>query len=96
MQLPKSTNDSLLGLTRDPAASIVTQDATKKNGNAKISTLLTSEQLSEILGVSTKTLNNWRYKGLIPYAKINGLVRYDEEQIQEWIKNKAKEFPNAK
>jgi len=49
--------------------------------------LLTSVQVAELLAVSTKTLANWRYKGKIPYFKLNGLVRYRLEEIHAWLED---------
>ena len=50
------------------------------------SQLLTTEQVSRYLGgVPEKTLANWRYRGVIPYVKVGGLVRYIRSDIDAWI-----------
>jgi predicted site-specific integrase-resolvase len=52
--------------------------------------LLTSSDLVRLLNVSEKTLANWRYRGLIPYIRLNGgLVRYRAAEIAAWIENQA-------
>lgn len=48
--------------------------------------LLTVKELSEITRVKEKTLYDWANKGSIPSIKLNGLLRFDLDEIEEWIK----------
>lgn len=49
--------------------------------------LLTKEDVSEILGVSTGTLAVWRTtkRYNLPYVKSGRLVRYREEDVEAFI-----------
>ena len=44
--------------------------------------LLKEYEVAEILNVSVKSLQNWRWRGLPPaFVRINGAVRYRREDI---------------
>lgn len=48
--------------------------------------LLTEKEAAEILGVSVKTLQAWRYKHLPPvYCKINGAIRYPMDGLKNLV-----------
>ncbi len=47
--------------------------------------LVTVKELSEILSVKEPTLYSWAYNGSIPSYKLNGLLRFDMEEIEKWI-----------
>ena len=53
--------------------------------------ILTTKELSEILKVKPKTLYQWAALGQIPSIKLNGALRFDLTDIQEWVKNCKKE-----
>lgn len=48
--------------------------------------LIDVNELSKLLGVSTSTIKNYRKKGL-PYYKNGRSVRYDYEEVKEWLRN---------
>ena len=54
--------------------------------------LLTVKDLSEIIKVKESTLYSWASKGSIPSHKLNGLLRFDLEEIENWVK-KSKVVP---
>ena len=59
--------------------------------------LLSSKQAAEFLGISSGTLENWRInKYGPPYMKYGNLVKYDEEDIVQWLKTVAKGQPPPK
>ena len=63
--------------------------------------LLTVKELSVLISVKESTLYSWAGKGLIPAHKLNGLLRFDWQEIEVWIKNSGKEpeavrIPKAK
>jgi excisionase family DNA binding protein len=53
---------------------------------AVLPNLLTPEKVAEITGLSVDTLAQWRSqrRGL-PYLKIGRAVRYDPEDVQEYL-----------
>jgi len=52
--------------------------------------LLTPEKVCEILGIERSTLYSWTRKELIPHIKVNGLLRFKEEEINRWLKMKER------
>lgn len=50
--------------------------------------LMTIEELSAYINVKVKTLYDWTYKKQIPYLKLGRLVRFDQEEIEKWMKEK--------
>ena len=50
---------------------------------------LTSHEVSEILNISQKTLSNHRVLGTgLPFFKFEGIIRYDQDKINEFINSK--------
>jgi hypothetical protein len=48
--------------------------------------LLTERQVADILGISVKTLRNWRVSGgPLPFVKISRAVRYEPEAVARLI-----------
>jgi excisionase family DNA binding protein len=54
--------------------------------------LLTKEDVSEILGVSTGTLAVWRTtkRYNLPYVKSGRLIRYREEDVEAFITSRLR------
>ncbi len=48
--------------------------------------ILTCKQVSELLQVKEGTIYAWSEQRLIPSFKINGLLRFDQEEILQWVK----------
>ena len=57
--------------------------------------LFTTEELAHYLGISPKTVRNWRSSGKIPEDAIVPLagVRYDKDAIDEWIRSIKSQKP---
>jgi excisionase family DNA binding protein len=47
--------------------------------------LLTVQEISRILKAKPKTVYQWAELGQIPCVKLNGCLRFDLKDIQEWI-----------
>jgi excisionase family DNA binding protein len=48
---------------------------------------LSSEEAAVYLGISVKTVRDWRHKGQGPPSyKLGGLVRYDLRELDAWVK----------
>lgn len=50
--------------------------------------LLTTEEVSRWLGVSSRTVRLWAESGEIPTAKVGRQWRFRRDDIQEWLKRK--------
>jgi excisionase family DNA binding protein len=53
--------------------------------------IITVKELSELLKVKNKTLYQWAELGQIPHIKINGSLRFDIEDIKQWIQSCKKD-----
>jgi excisionase family DNA binding protein len=49
--------------------------------------LATIKDVSLFLCVKESTLYSWVHNGSIPFHKLNGLVRFDMDEIEAWIKS---------
>lgn len=49
-------------------------------------TLVTIKNLSAYLTVKESTLYSWVHNGTIPFHRLNGLIRFDLDEIQSWVK----------
>ena len=58
--------------------------------------LLTPNEVSDILGVTTHTLAVWRSEGRynLPYIKTGRLVRYQEQDVQKFIEDRMRGAAN--
>lgn len=62
----------------------------RKSEDRPADRMLTQEQVAEILAMSPKTIQNWRYAPKRkfmgpPYRVIGGAIRYSAIELQEWI-----------
>jgi excisionase family DNA binding protein len=48
--------------------------------------LVTIKNLSAFLTVKESTLYSWVHHGVIPFHRLNGLIRFDMEEIEAWVK----------
>lgn len=51
--------------------------------------LLTAKQVADILNCKPSSVYAWAKNGIIPAYKIGGLIRFDETEISNYIKNCA-------
>jgi excisionase family DNA binding protein len=58
--------------------------------------LISIKELSQFLNVKQSTLYAWVHNGTIPFYKLNGLIRFDLEDIQDWVRNSKPDSQNAK
>ncbi len=56
--------------------------------------LVTVKELSAFLKVKPSTLYSWVHNGTIPFIKLNGLLRFDMDEVQEWVKGSKAVSPN--
>jgi excisionase family DNA binding protein len=53
--------------------------------------ILTISELSELLKVKPKTLYQWAELGQVPSIKLNGVLRFDLDDIASWVSACKKE-----
>lgn len=49
--------------------------------------LLTVEDIAKIIKAGRSTVYQWALLGQIPCYKVNGLLRFDEDEIREWLRS---------
>ena len=59
----------------------ITANSKREAEDVRYPQLFTERQAAEMLGVSIKTIQYWRYAGKVPYIKVNGCVRFTQEDI---------------
>lgn len=50
-------------------------------------------ECAEALGVSDRTLFSWTQQGIVPHARIGGVVMYPVDAIRDWLAERAAERP---
>lgn len=55
-----------------------------------MNSLLTIQELSQILKISKKTIYGWVHDNYVPYMKLGGAVRFDENQIKTWLAKRSR------
>lgn len=63
------------------------QEDNKGESDMQIATL---KEVSLFLKVKESTLYSWAETGRIPASKLNGLWRFDMEEIREWFRKSVK------
>lgn len=51
---------------------------------------LTVNQLCDWLKISRTTVERWRKQGL-PFIKVDKLIRFNKDEVEQWLKQKTKE-----
>ncbi len=51
--------------------------------------LLTAKEMADYIRVHFKTVYKWKAEGRIPYVETNGLIRFNKNDIEEWIKKRS-------
>lgn len=55
-----------------------------------MNSLLTPDQIAEVLGVKLSTIYQWTHQGYIPHFKVGRLVRFDLRVIELWLQRLSK------
>ena len=55
--------------------------------------LVTIKEISIYLKVKESTLYSWVHNGIMPFYKLNGLLRFDMAEIEAWVR-KSKPSPS--
>ncbi|NLK66137.1 MAG: helix-turn-helix domain-containing protein [Campylobacteraceae bacterium] len=46
---------------------------------------LSTKEVAEEYGIAINTQAQYRMRGIIPYSKINRIIRYDRYKLDEWF-----------
>ena len=46
-------------------------------------------EVSQYLGFKDRTIRKWVRLGMIPFIKINGGIRFDIEDIEQWLEKQS-------
>lgn len=57
--------------------------------------LLTAKQVSDLLEVKVSTVYDWVHRGIIPYIKLNRLVRFKKTDVFHWVDSHTLRPKNA-
>ncbi|MBA7639633.1 hypothetical protein ES703_47293 [subsurface metagenome] len=55
-----------------------------------MNSLLTIQELSQILKISKKTIYGWVHDNYVPYMKLGGAVRFRERDIEIWLARRSR------
>ena len=47
--------------------------------------MLTVVEVAKFMSVSDKTIRKWCAEGRIPHGRLAGTIRFDRDQLQEWV-----------
>ena len=48
--------------------------------------LVTIKVVADFLMIKQSTIYSWVHNGSIPFHKLNGLIRFDMDEIESWVK----------
>lgn len=51
---------------------------------------MTVEEVCKWLKIGKTTVERWRKKGM-PFIKVDKLVRFNKDEVEQWLKQKTKE-----
>jgi len=51
--------------------------------------LLNTAQVAEWLNVKESTIRKWTHYGFIPHVKLGRCVRFQEGEIEQWLRERA-------
>ena len=58
-----------------------------ETGNS-VKALLNRKQTAKAINVSLRTIDEWREKGIIPFLKIRGVVRFDIDEVMAVLRER--------
>ncbi len=57
--------------------------------------LIDAAALSQIIGVDKGTIYDWVRRGKIPHVRLERLVRFDLEDIDEWVRDRKQNLSKS-
>ncbi|MCC5612607.1 helix-turn-helix domain-containing protein [Nostoc sp. CHAB 5834] len=87
MKIDFITRDELQEMFKDFETRLCRE---KQRINKNTQTFYTSEELSKKLKVCTRTLQNWRDKGLIDFYQIGNNIIYSDKMLEDFLEKYQK------
>lgn len=56
--------------------------------SSELKTLMTVDDVAAYVNVPVNTVRSWIKTGAIPFLKAGQLVRFDPDEIQEWLRSR--------
>ena len=61
------------------------------SNDGKLPRYLTPQQLARYLGIAIQTVYEWTSQKRVPYIKLGRLVKFDQREIDDWMKTQRVE-----
>ena len=71
----------------DELSATIQQDLQNRTPHLNGEKYLTNREVCQLLHISSRTLQNWRDTGKIPFIRLQGKILYRESDIVKWIKH---------
>lgn len=71
--------------TLDELSKTIQQSLQNRTPNLNGEKLLTNQEVCQFLRISSRTLQNWRDTGKIPFIQIKGKILYSESEITKLL-----------
>lgn len=81
----KSKEIDLFFTTLDELSTIIQQATKNRTPHLNGEKFLSNRDICQQLHISSRTLQDWRDTGVIPFIKIRGKILYKESVIVKWL-----------
>jgi DNA binding domain, excisionase family len=81
----KSTEVTSLFTVLDELLDTIQQAIKNRTPHLKGEKFLTNRDVCKMLHVSSRTLQDWRDTGKIPFIQIKGKILYKESEVLKWL-----------
>ena len=82
----KSTEVTSLFMALDELLDTIQQAIKNRTQHLNGEKFLTNRDICQMLHISSRTLQDWRDTGKIPFIQIKGKILYKESEISNWLK----------
>ncbi len=86
----KSTEITSFFLALDELLDTIQQALKSRTPQLNGEKFLSNRDVCQMLHVSSRTLQDWRDTGKIPFIQIKGKILYKESELLKWLENSLK------
>jgi len=89
MEILDKKSEAILSLFRtlDEVQEVIAETLKRRTLHLNGEKYLTNNQVSKLLSLSTRTLQDWRDNGVISYIQISGKILYRQSDILKLLEN---------